>query len=228
MSTKSNEKLKFPSGRSIYRLKQDAKALARTTCVPLHEALDEVAKANGMTCGWSQAIHSTQKHLASSSRRIQTDLNPYRKLLVLGLNELLEKRLISLDWDGKSVVAAGHIETIVAGHQSIVLWSDAGFGEIRMSVWWKYDHSQHPQANYEGNSRERFSTASPLAKRQHYPKFVGVVCSAWLERDTGNYLQGNGQSHIIEKYARRGELDILKKIPNPEPLGYQAQGRFHM
>lgn len=155
------------------------------------------------------------------------DMNPYRKLLVLGLNEVLDRGLLSLHWDRESKEKTSHIETTLAGHNSIVQWSDAGFGEILIGVWWKYDHNEHPQANKIGSAKETFSTASPLAKRQHYRKFVGVVCSAWLERDKGKYLQGVEDDHVTNKYARKGELQELKKIPNPLPHGFKPEGPFH-
>ena len=152
-----------------------------------------------------------------------------RKLLVLATNDLLERGLLSLD--GKGVDQSddrGHVSTELAGEPAIVMWQDAGFEEDRISVWWKYDHAQHPQANLEGNSREEFLTASPLAKSAAYPKFVGVVASAWLERKKGKYLQGKGRNHLFEIYVRRGEKGVLDAIPNPVPHGFQAEGRFHI
>lgn len=306
--------LKFPSGRTVKRAKQDAKALAKHKNIPLYQALNEVASANGSISNWEQALasirfrqplpHITQPHRLRSQLSIElgisdddieqlsyevqtnesndgliydyiltfdesnhqeildqiegltsentirvsmnafdepdqldkpvtdisaeTDMNPYRKLLVLGLNEILSRELLSLNWDGETSVATSHIETTIAGHNSIVSWSDAGFGEVRISVWWKYDHNQHPQANLMGNSRESFSSPSPLAKRKHFPKFVGVVCSAWLERDKGKYLQGNDNDHLIEKYTRKGELELLTRLPNPIPQRFEPEGRFHM
>jgi hypothetical protein len=306
--------LKFPSGRSAKRLKQDAKALAKAKNIPLHAALDVVAQQNGMSFGWANALRQLQpqpqrtrtvptnrsplaaelgisdlelEQLSWEAEAIESNdglvygylitiedgpeevlqkvsgldtsnsvrvgpnafdeaepepepdfsapysaiapkMNPYRKLLVLGLNELLRRRLLSLSWDGKSTEETSHIEMEIAGHNAVVSWSDAGFGEVRISVWWKYDHSKHPQADLSGNARERFMTASPLAKRAQYPKFVGVVCSAWLERDAGKYLQGHGNDHLFEMYTRRGELDLLRHLADPVPLGYEAEGRFHM
>lgn len=306
--------LKFPSGRNVKRAKQDAKALAKREKIPLHHALDEIAKANGSTSNWSQSLASLQisqalPHITQPQRlrsplaielgisdddleqlsyevqtnesndgliydyiltldesnppeileliegllddntirvsmnafdepasldeqitpmTTKTDMNPYRKLLVLGLNEILSRGILSLNLDSESSEPTSHIETTIAGYNSIVSWSDAGFGEISISVWWKYDHSKHPQANLTGNARETFSTGSPLAKRQHYQKFVGVVCSAWLERDSGKYLQGKGNHHLIDKYARKGELEHLKLLPNPIPQGFNPEGRFHM
>ncbi|MET0116417.1 MAG: hypothetical protein ABW090_03230 [Sedimenticola sp.] len=294
--------LKFPSGRSVKRLKQDAKALSRAENIPLHAALDLVANKNGFKIGWANAIRQLQSkqneslliqksplaiELGISDLELEqlswevdtiqsndglvygylvkiedgprdvlqkisgldsdgcirvgpnafdeepepepvTKMNPYRKLLILGLNELIKRGLLSLSWDGQSTEKTSHIETVIAGQNAIVSWSDAGFGEVRISVWWKYDHSKHPQANLSGNAREEFQTPSPLAKRSHYPKFVGVVCSAWLERDQGKYLQGYGNDHLFELYTRRGELEFLRNISDPEPIGYEPEGRFHM
>lgn len=308
--------LKFPSGRNLKRLKQDAKALAKSRNISLHLALDEVARINGGTGNWSQSVAALQnagrkqktkavsppqsilaqelgitdddlklltwetqenssddglvygfiltfdednppeilgkierlsedltirvstnafdepanpyEQELESYPPVRTNMNPYRKLLVLGLNEILEQGLLSLEWDGKSHEETAHIETSIAGHNTIITWTGIGHGEIRLSIWWKYDHSKHPQANLTGNSRESFSGSRPLAKRLHYPKFVGVVCSTWLERKDGKYLQGEGNRSIFECYTRKGELQFLKNMPNPQPLGYAPEGRFHM
>ena len=308
--------LKFPSGRNVKRAKQDAKALAKRKKIPLHQALDEIAKINGSISNWSKALASLRNNqflpdikltqqlqsplalelgisesdleqldydvqtnesndgliydymltfddacppeilekiegLSDDNTRwvsvnafdepqpdpldeqltpfpVKTDMNPYRKLLVLGLNEILSRGLLSLNWNGESRDMTSHIETLIAGHNSIVSWSDVGLGEVRISVWWKYNHSEHPQAKLTGNARESFLSPSPLAKRQHYPKFVGVVCSAWLERDYGKYIQGEGNKGLLEIYTRKNELEYLKRLPNPIPNGFKPEGPFHM
>lgn len=156
------------------------------------------------------------------------DMNPYRKLLVIGLNEILRQNIFSLDWDGASKLESGHLEMMIAGHRSKVLWQDAGFGEVAVAVWWKYDHDKHPQANLEGNAREAFTTPSPLANKRSFPKFVGAVASAWLERDKGKYLQGKGSGHIFERYMRKGEKALLQNMPNPVPQSFDPEGPFEM
>lgn len=93
-----------------------------------------------------------------------------RRLLVLGLNAAVSEGRVSLAYpeEGKSNPADnGHTNTMIVGFPSIVRWSAGGYGEMQLSVWWKYDHSFHPQANSPGNYMERFQTAMPLAKRQH-------------------------------------------------------------
>jgi hypothetical protein len=235
------EKLKFPSGRTVKRARQDAKEMRKSQNILMADALDHVAKVNGLNCRWSEAIEFIKARAGIDTSILQGPpvkindgsdadhgMNPYRKLLVLGLNEALNRDALSLLWDGETKTKSGHFETVIAGENSIVSWADAGFGEIRLSVWWKYDHSKHPQANLLGSYRESFKTAAPLAKRSRYKEFVGVVCSVWLERDKGRYLQGHGNRYIHERYTRKGELVILKAIPDPVPNGFEIEGPFHM
>ncbi|MGQ2979197.1 MAG: hypothetical protein ACT6Q9_05810 [Polaromonas sp.] len=145
-----------------------------------------------------------------------------RKLLVLAVNQLLERRLISLDGENEQ----GHLLTTIAGEPSVVNWRGIGSQELQISVWWKYDHSKHPQADLQGSYRETFTGTAPLAKSQHYPKFVGAFASAWLERSTAKHLQGRGAKHIFKHYVRRGESENLDAIPTPVPNGFDAEGKF--
>lgn len=142
--------------------------------------------------------------------------------------KLLERRLIFLDTiDDPQRIDNGHVFADLFGYPTVILWSDIGFQELRISVWWKYDHSLHPQANLDGNAKENFDCASPLSKPQHYRKFVGVTASGWLERKSGKYLQGKNQRGIFEVYTRRGERIELEKLPIPEPKGFAIEGKVH-
>jgi hypothetical protein len=152
-------------------------------------------------------------------------MDGHRKLLILSINELLSRGLISLDGEKEN---PGHIITAIAGENTVINWNEAGFQEIRISAWWKYDHSRHPQANLEGNARENFVTGRPLAKKLHYPKFVGATVSGWLERKTNKHLQGNGHDRLFDVYTRRGEKEILAALPDPVPNGFEAEGKFFL
>ena len=155
-------------------------------------------------------------------------MHPLRKLLILGANHLLSTGAVSLDAHDGSKQKSGHIFADIAGRPSVILWHDIGHEEMRISVWWDYDHAHHPQANKEGNFREQFHTSAPLAKRQHYPKFVGAVASGWLERATGKYLQGEGIKGIFDRYVRRDRASELAELATPTPTGFRAEGRVHM
>ncbi|UIK20256.1 hypothetical protein [Rhizobium leguminosarum] len=105
-----------------------------------------------------------------------------RKLMVLAVNEAVKQGLLSLEAppnDGPTD-EDGHLIAEIAGRPSVVNWSSISAGEVRVSVWWDYDHSKNPQANEKGDYRESFSSTQPLAKDSHYPKFVGVTVSGWL------------------------------------------------
>ncbi|MEN3809479.1 hypothetical protein ABH309_06095 [Chromobacterium piscinae] len=158
-------------------------------------------------------------------------MDNYRNLLALGVNKLLEDNHISLQDPGTDTPSPDrtrHIQTMLAGHPSIIIWDDIGCGELRISVWWKYDHQSHPQANLEGNQRESFLGTQPLARKIHYPKFVGVTVSGWIERRAGKYLQGKKREGLFDIYTRSSEKIALTELERVVPKGYATEGRFHM
>lgn len=161
-------------------------------------------------------------------------MTPLHKLAVMAVNELLDRNAITLDVPAtgdQSGGETGHIYTQLAGKPGVIIWRDIGHGELCISVWWDYDQSKHPQAYPElpdgAPTKECFTTSSPLAKRQHYPKFVGVTLSFWFERKTGKWIQcHNGTFTGHDMYIRRGMLSALKALPTVTPKGFKATGRF--
>jgi len=157
-------------------------------------------------------------------------MNPYRNLLAHATNALLADGMISLNAnedDRKLDEEDGYWMGELLGESTVISFHNIGFNELRVSVWWKYNHDAHPQANSSGNSKELFLTSLPLAKRTHYSKFVGVCASAWLERKNGKYLQGRGKRGIHDTYCRRGEMRCLGLLPQAMPHGYNLEGPLH-
>lgn len=156
-------------------------------------------------------------------------IDPYRNLLVAGVNELLKRKLISLHSPGNlhENDEKGHIFAEVFGYPSVIKWRYIGFGELEIAVWWKYDHSRHPQAELQGRSRESFNNTSPLARRELYKNFVGVTITGWLERQKGKHLMGKDRERFVDVYTRKGEKSELEKIPSQKPLGFEAEGKFY-
>jgi hypothetical protein len=150
-------------------------------------------------------------------------MHHHRKLLVLGINHLLQAGEITLD---EKEIPSGHVFVPIAGKPSVILWSSIGLGELRVSVWWNYDHEKHPQANLSGNYRENFTTSAPVAKRSKYSQFVGATASGWLERKEGKWLQGTGFHGIFDAYVRRDARNQLATLQDPTPVDYASEGRF--
>jgi len=148
----------------------------------------------------------------------------YRNLMIAGINEILATGMISLKPEVNE--KNGYLFTKLFGHLSAISWCHISHDEIRVSVWWKYTHENHPQANLTGNSKEQFNGTSPLANRKLYSKFVGVTVSGWLERKKGCYLQGCGRKNLHDIYTRSDEKSFLKFLPHVEPHGYKAEGKF--
>ena len=200
-----NRKINSPLAVHI---KRQAKSISRKEGITHTQALDKSAVISGYH-NWIHFVNS-DKEKSPSVQPLQTNtMNPYRKLLVAAVNKLLSENLISLDATNKKYADAGHIITELLGYTTVIIWEIAGFEELRVSVWWKYDHSLHPQANLTGNERENFRLEKPLTKRQNYKKFVGVVVSSWLERKDGKYLQGENNRAIFGVYTRKG-IPIIK------------------
>lgn len=231
------------NGHTESYLKRQAKILKKNQGIPHKDALDKSAINAGFR-NWNHFVNrknaafnqqqirkivSTNTSVSSLKLEVDNKIYPYRKLLIAAINQLLERKKISLEKKGVKELfdQDGHLFTEILGYPSVVIWRDIGFEEIEISVWWKYDHSLHPQANLTGNSKESFRTSSPLAKRQHYKKFVGVTVTGWLERKEGKYLQGKKNRGLTQIYTRSGEKEILEKLQTPIPNGFQMEGKFH-
>lgn len=157
-------------------------------------------------------------------------MEPLRKLLTLGVNAAVQSGRLSLEapHSDASTDEKGHLPVNIAGYPSMVLWNSLTVGELRVSVWWNYDHAKHPQADGIGNAKEHFTCSLPLAKRQHFPKFVGATVSGWMERKTGKHLQGHGRQGIFDTYIRTDMRVPLTNLPQPEPTGFGVVGPFFL
>lgn len=244
----------FPSGRSVDRCRQDAKALvkhSKTTDSPitLNAALNNIAAENGLNHTWPKALKKLGTNYMKKPKIAQTHL------LGHALNLLIMRNLIDLN--SLSDVNNSHLECELLGKPTVILWSYIGLGEIRLSVWWDFDKSKHPQ-HLEGgyknkvlldnlsredrrkydfsqkgiystsNTVEHYRTNQPLAKRNRYKDFVGVLCSTWVTRRNGKYLQTEDGSRVHASYVRASNKEDLCSIPDCSPNGFELYGRFHM
>lgn len=151
----------------LNKIKREARAARRSEGIPITRYLNDIACQHGYHT-WDNLLRAQpapRSRDAMPAVAMATDMHPHRKLMVLGLNAALEAGLVSLDGKGELY---GHLITQLAGETSVVRWNGISGDELSLAVWWKYDHSCHPQANLEDNARERFYFDEPLAKRQHF------------------------------------------------------------
>lgn len=246
--------LLFPSGRTVERCRQDAKTLVKSSKltdspIPLNVALDKIASDNGVNLPWSEAL----KQLATGE--LKKPKVAQMHLLGHALNLLIQKGLI--DISSTADADDSYLECELIGNPAVINWSYISYGEIRISVWWNFDKTRHPQhleggyknkvlldhlpdqeqRKYMGtnkgiystsNTVERYQTEEPLAKQSKYKDFVGVLCSTWIERKDGKYLQTEGGKRIFGSYIRARDKKSLCTIPNCQPEGFNLAGRFHM
>ena len=214
---------------NIEYIKRLAKNIKKEQNLSHNQALNLTVKKLGFN-NWKHFLKESGKsnNNLSPKEPIEGEIrDPYRNLLVASVNKLIEQNYISLNLEGVNEEnEVGHIICEIFGYNSVIIWRNIGFGELHISIWWKYNHNNHPQANLKGNQKENFNLSQPLANRNHYPKFVGVVASCWLERKQGKYIQGVNRESIFDVYTRKGELEHLKELPIIKPKGYEISGPF--
>lgn len=222
------------------QLKRQAKKIKKEQNITHTQALDIAAIQAGFTnfknfqnslnkTGPAKKQSGAQFPQEKPQHAISKISNPHRNLLVAGVNDLLNKKLIILESPDSQNTRndQGHVFTEIFGFPSVVKWRDIGFGELEISVWWKYDHSRHPQAELEGNRRENFNSTTPLARKELYKNFVGVTATGWLEREKGKHLMGKDSERLVGIYTRKGEKSALEKMTVQIPLGFEAEGKFY-
>ncbi|WP_261369111.1 hypothetical protein [Yersinia rohdei] len=154
---------------------------------------------------------------------MKTDKAALLNLIVIALNEAI--RLGKIDLNGTSGESSkqknAYFTMVIGGKQTVVNWLDIGCDELRLSVWWDYDHSRHPQ-----QTSEKFQCSRPIAKHEKLVKFVGACASCWLERQTGKYIMGKNGDALFETYVRRTSAIELNSLPSEPPMGYEISGRY--
>src|SRR5690606_10627586 len=180
---KMNNKVNGHTGDFI---KRQAKKIKKQENISYVRALEK-ASINAGFKNWKHFLNANKDANQTKPATNQKKVNPYRNLLVAGINILLDKGLISLE-HSPTDNEDGHTFVDLLGYPSVIIWRSISYDELEISVWWKYNHELHPQAKLSGNARESFNSSTPLADKAHYKKFVGAVVSGWFERRTGKYL----------------------------------------
>ena len=144
-------------------------------------------------------------------------------LTVLALNEAIRRGVVDLA--GRSDAGNRQQEYFTAeigGKNTVIMCSDIGHDELRISVWWDYVHDMHPRKD-----AEKFMTSTPLAKKHNFSGFVGACVSCWLERKTGKYIMGRDGNHLFDMYVRVSSAKALSSLPAEKPLGFETGGQFY-
>ncbi|MFP1762441.1 hypothetical protein [Lonsdalea quercina] len=153
-------------------------------------------------------------------------MTPLRNLLVIGTNYLVDNKCINLDGGTDENKSSGHVFADIYGRRSVIIWQEIHCGEIKITVWWDYDHEKYLYANSKGVPKETYRTSKPLVKPKHYPKIVGAMVSGWLERQESKHLQGENNLHLEDTYIRRTNKIALEKLPKTDGKGFKVSGKY--
>ena len=154
------------------------------------------------------------------SARRQGHLN----LVVAAINMLIDRSLIT--WSPIHLLPPehGHIAVELAGQPSAIVWHDVGYGELSISVWWKFDYEVYSRLT---SSIASFATTMPAVSRAKYSQFVGATASIWFERKDGFFIQGT-PARLFDVYTRKGVEKELSELPWEEPRGFKISGNYYL
>ncbi len=148
-------------------------------------------------------------------------MDPHRRLLAHGVNEIIRAGQISLDYQGIDTEDRRYISTEIGGHPSLVQWRDNGSGEIFFTVWWKYSRAEH-----EKYLRGAWPPSTRLVKRRRLPEIFGATVCGWLMRGGRAFLEGKGRNGMHDLYMRRRDAWRLHSLPDPHPIAFDLEGLF--
>lgn len=151
-----------------------------------------------------------------------------QKLMVIALNEAIKKGAINLSGTSKDEATVDKHDFLamsIDGRPTILNWFDAGYDELRVSVWWDYQPKLIPQPHHDWLRDVEPLTSTPQTPRRHYRHFIGAFGSCYLERRTGKFIIGEENRQFFDVYIRESSLSQLLRVPEELPAGYGTTGR---
>ena len=149
------------------------------------------------------------------------------KLMIIALNEAINKGYIDLYGRSASPLIEGkngYLELTVLEKRTVLNWCDAGYEELRVSVWWDYTPELMPTEGNRYLKELKVSTPKPSVPHRFYGFILGACGSCYLERRTRKCIIGDMGKQFFDVYMREGSERILKNVELVEPNGYQTNG----
>lgn len=145
------------------------------------------------------------------------------KLMVIALNEAIGNGVIDLHGTSGDVSKRGHIETNIGGLPAVINWSDAGYDELRVTVWWDYRPDLMP--TWRRKHIGRFAPGRlPNVARRFFSHILGACGSCHLEWRTGKFIVGDEGNQFFDVYVRECSAYLIDNIQQQMPQGYALYG----
>lgn len=144
-------------------------------------------------------------------------------LMVLAINEALKKGVINLEV-AENEERKGYLLMDVAGKPSVFNWFDAGYGELRISIWWDYHPEMMP--TYRRAWLTDLTTSTPPVNRKYFRNIMGACGTCYLERRSGRFIIGDMGNQFTSTYIREDSAFELARLRTAQPDGYEICGRI--
>lgn len=153
------------------------------------------------------ATESVMKTIAKDSEISLKKAKIAANSLCAGINHCLENAIFTLDWGMENKGWSAGQEFILAGRRAAIRVVDIGHGELSIVVGVPSRSCNNPFAFLYRNA----------GLRDGYD----LLCTGWLERKTGKFLQGVLTCNTKNQDWNNG----LAELPI-EPVGYAVSNRF--
>ena len=145
------------------------------------------------------------------------------KLMVIALNKAISTGEIDLNGKSGEANLRGHIETEIDGLPTVINWFDAGYDELRVTVWWDYCPELMPTWRKKHIGKFEQGTVPGVARR-FFSHILGACGSCYLERRSGKFITGGTGNQFFDVYVRESTAYRIDGIHPEEPQGYELQG----
>ncbi|HGW6106098.1 TPA: hypothetical protein ACNIQM_004296 [Citrobacter werkmanii] len=146
-----------------------------------------------------------------------------QKLMVIALNHAINAGAIDLDGKSDETKRRSRLEFTIGDRPTVINWFDAGYDELRVSVWWDYRPDLMPTWRNKHIGRFIFGT-SPGVSRRFFNHILGACGSCYLERRTGKFIIGDEGNQFFDMYVRENTVHVISQIPDEKPQGYELSG----
>lgn len=147
--------------------------------------------------------------------------NLVTKLMVIGLNQAIASGRIDLNGHSGPYTenrSPEVMEMTIGDRPALLSWFDAGYDELRVTVWWDWRPDMMPTWRKKHLHRSA-GYSVPSVARRFYPLILGACGSCYLERREGKYIAGFFDLYVREETA--SQIDAIRFEP---ANGYELRG----
>lgn len=142
-----------------------------------------------------------------------------RKLMIHAINEAIRVGVIPLTFRHRRMTKEGCADITVCGRNTLLIWEDTGFDELRFSVWWDYRPDLLPLKTQSNHVRT--DLLLPDVNRDRFRFVVGACASFYFDYQHKGILLDMGKD-FFAVYMRVSTVSYIDELEEVKPFGYSV------